>query len=117
MKILDMKRQGECLFIHVDEFPDDGPHDVIPAQGGRLIVGHSETGHHHVIDLDCSPNAQLLINKENQLMGRLIVGDEPTEVKHLRDHDTHKPVFLEKGNHIVRWRREHTPEGFRRVID
>lgn len=117
MKILDMKRQGECLFIKVDQFKDnDAQYKSIKPENGQLIVAHSETGHHHVIDIEESKNAQLLIDKTNEFIGKLIL-DEDTKIKHLRNFDTHKTVNLEKGNYVLRYAREYTPQGLRRVMD
>lgn len=117
MKILDMKRQGECLFIKVEDFSDDDTnYKRVEPEGNHLIVAHSETGHHHVIEIDRSKNAQLLIDKTNEFIGRLVL-DEDTEVKHLRDFDTHETTKLSKGKHVLRYAREYTPEGLRRVAD
>jgi hypothetical protein len=104
------------LFIRVDEFDDDGTYRVVAPEGPHLIVGHSESGHHHVIEMERSPNAQHLINETNAFLGRLIL-EENAEVKHLRSFDTHAPVNLPAGKYQVRWRAEHTPEGMRRVMD
>ena len=116
MKMLSQRRQGEILFIEVDQFEGNNTYREAPADGSRLIVGHSEAGHHHVIDLQRSPSAQLLIDEANDLAGRLILGED-AEVEHLRSFDTHAPLQLPAGKHIVRWRREYTPEGLRRVVD
>lgn len=111
-----MYRQGEILLIPVAEFTDDGEHESVKPANGQLIVGHSETGHHHVIDVARSPNATLLINKTNELIGRLELGEDAV-LEHQRGFNTHQPVSLPAGKYQVRWRREHTPEGFRRVED
>lgn len=110
-------RQGEILFIRVEDFDDAATaYKTAAPENGRLIVGHSESGHHHVIDLARSPNAQLLIHSTNQFIGRLVLGED-AEVEHLRSHDTHAPAQLPAGKYVVRWRREHSPEGLRRVQD
>jgi len=117
MKILDQQRQGECLFIKVDQFNDnDADYEVVKPEGQRLIVAHSESGHHHVIDISRSKQADLLINKTNNLMGRLVLGDD-AEVEHLRSFDTHETIKLPPGKYVLRYRREYTPEGLRRVAD
>ena len=111
-----MKRQGEILVIQVDEFPAKGNFEPVSPENGRLIVGHSETGHHHVIELVKSPNAKLLVDKTNEFIALLDLGEDAV-IEHLRSFDTHKPLHLKKGKHIVRHRREFTPEGLRRVED
>ena len=115
MKILDQQRQGEVLFIQVDEFPlDKEEYQSATPENGMLVVAHSETGHHHVIDRP--KQADLLIGKVNKFIGRLIA-KEDCEVKHLRSFDTHKTLNLPKGKYILRYRKEYTPEGLRRVMD
>lgn len=117
MKILDQQRQGECLFIRVDQFEDkDSDYESQNPESGQLIVAHSETGHHHVIDVKRSKQADLLIHKTNQFIGRLVLGED-CEVKHLRSFDTHETLNLPKGKYVLRYRREYTPEGLRRVQD
>lgn len=44
MKILAI-RHGECLLYPVKQLPKGNTH-----QESRFIVGHSETGHHHVLE-------------------------------------------------------------------
>lgn len=115
MKILDQQRQGEILFIRVEDFTDqDGDYESVKPENGNLIVAHSETGHHHVIER--SKEADLLISKTNQFIGRLIVSND-VEVKHLRSFDTHKTLNLPKGKYVLRYRKEYTPEGLRKVQD
>jgi hypothetical protein len=115
MKILDMQRQGECLFVKVEDFTDDAAdYRPVKPEGGKVIVAHSESGHHHVIDR--SKAADMLISQTNEFIGRLVV-KEDCEVRHLRSHNTHNTLSLTKGNYVLRWRREYTPEGLRRVMD
>lgn len=117
MKILDQQRQGEVLFIRVEEFTDkNGDYAAVKPENGRLIVAHSETGHHHVINIKRSKSADLLIGKTNEFIGRL-VANEDCEVIHLRRFDTHDTLKLPKGKYVVRYRREYTPEGLRKVRD
>lgn len=122
VKIPNQMRQGEALFIEVDSIPE-GLEEASPVNG-NLIIAHSETGHHHVIDVSRishktggSKTARHLIDKTNEFISYLEVNDN-CEVKHLRDHDTHKSMPLEKGKkYQVRLRREYAPEGFRKVQD
>lgn len=85
----------------------------IPAEKGRLIVTHSETGHHHVMDAGTVTMHRL----PDSIMDCFLVVDKPTDLTHLRPHDTHAPIRFEKGTYHVRRQREHTPEGWRRVED
>ena len=112
-----MLRQGELLFIPVNEFPDDDGNWISQKpENGHLIIGHSETGHHHVIEMERCKTADLIINQMKEFEARLLLG-ENAEVKHLRSFDTHETLKLPAGKYIVRHRREYTPEGLRRVQD
>jgi hypothetical protein len=110
-----MAAQGDVLFRRVSALPSDAyeqPHD------GRLVVAHSETGHHHVIQ----SNAVALFEVGNPLVCYLKLETEHADVVHERSFDTHEtlrllgapegPAFYE-----VRRQREHTPHGFRRAQD
>lgn len=108
-------RHGEILFIEVDEIPSG----LIEAEAvkGHLIIGHSESGHHHVIDIKRSNAATHLIDKANAFISYIAANDD-CEVEHLRAFDTHAPAKLKKDKkYQVRLRREYTPEGFRKVQD
>jgi hypothetical protein len=104
--------QGDVYIMKVDMEVPAGSVNVEPS-GEWLIVTHSETGHHHVMDRE-KVRAYTL---PDSIMNLLLVVDEPTELVHLRDHDTHEPISFEKGTYIVRRQREYTAEGFRAVQD
>ena len=72
---------------------------------GMLVVGHSETGHHHVMDPDKSELYQL----PDELTKLLIVTEEDV-LRHKRDYDTHQPMGFEPGAYKVRQLREYVPE-------
>jgi len=104
-----MAAQGDVLFRRVDAVPAGA---VLQPRTERVVVAHSETGHHHAltapgIDWYTSPDP---------LVGYLSLAD-PTEVRHERPWDTHAPLCLAPGVWEVRRQREYTPEGFRRVED
>lgn len=108
--------QGE---VHVFALPSDADMrgDTFAPEAGRLIVGHSETGHHHVIPAGAA-TAVLVRESEGMRVLRLIVS-EPTEITHLREFDTHAPIALAPGNYEVRIAREYDPWAklARRVAD
>lgn len=108
--------QGDVLFRKVDSIPS-GLSEVAPVNG-RIVVTHSETGHHHVCLLDRedeTPNVEMYVG-DNPLVAWLRV-NRPTTLEHLRPHDTHEPILFGKGCYEIRRQREHTPEGWRRVQD
>lgn len=103
--------QGDVCIRRITAIPDT----AIPAcsENGVFVVAHSETQHHHIV---AARAAQMLIDKTNAFIGYLKVL-EPTELRHLRDFDTHAPLMLPPGNYEIRRQREHTPEGWRRAAD
>ena len=107
--------QGEILFLRVDKIPEGL--EEATSENGKLIVGHSETGHCHVIDIAKHKNATLLIDKTNALIAYLRVNDCPAELVHLRQHDTHESISFPPGCYQIRYRAEDTPEGWKRVAD
>lgn len=80
-------------------------------EGGVHVVAHSETGHNHVLSADSTTYA---VVDEMTAIAQVL---EETELRHLRDHDTHAPIKLESGTVILRRQREYTPEGLRIVQD
>jgi len=103
--------QGDILIHRIGELPS-GVSEVAP-EGGQVIVTHSETGHHHVMDRKTTTMYRL----PEEIYECFLVVKEPTELKHLRPHDTHESIMFQPGTYRVRRQREYTPEGFRRVED
>lgn len=85
----------------------------VQPEGNYLIITHSETGHHHVME----KTKAKLYKLPDDIMKCLLVVEDPVALQHLRDYDTHSPIQFEKGNYIVRRQREYTPKGFRKVQD
>jgi hypothetical protein len=86
--------QGEITITRIASLPDG----LIPvdAVNGKFIIGHSETGHHHVMTMERvklfrDPNPP---DGMNILYGIL---DEPKELTHERDFDTHEAISHQPG--------------------
>lgn len=103
--------QGDLMVRRVKKLPTGLAN--AKTTDGVHIVAHSETGHHHVID---SRAAQLLIDSTNEFLAYLDVKEE-TEIRHLREFDTHEPLTLPPGLYEVRREREFGPEGWQRAQD
>lgn len=103
--------QGELYFTRIDAVPSDAI--AVPAENGTIVVGHSETGHHHVMTLERTE----LYRHPTDLMELFLLVKAPDELTHLRDFDTHEPIRFEPGAYRVRRQREYTPEGWRRAAD
>lgn len=106
--------QGDVYFVRVsDDFVVPENFVEVAPENGKLIVTHSETGHHHVM----SPlNAHMFRNPDSEYDAVLVI-DRPTALEHERSFDTHAPILFTEGTYKVRRQREYTPEGYRRVQD
>jgi hypothetical protein len=103
--------QGDIYIARINmEVPKDA--EEVAPEGETLIITHSETGHHHVME-----KSKAKLYKLPDSLTSLLVVSETSVLTHLRDFDTHEPIQFEKGNYIVRRQREYTPEGFRKVED
>ncbi len=116
IEVQRLAAQGDVLFRRIDRLPDD---TVEQPHKGRLVVAHSETGHHHAVD---DPAVKLFekVTRDPMVCYLQIAGEAQfAEVVHHRPHDTHETLRL-LGNGStweVRRQREYTPEGWRRVED
>lgn len=108
--------QGDLLLRRVEKLPANVK--PLAAQGGVLVVAHSETGHNHVIDE--RPNVKWYSGDDPMVSYLEVVeATDATEtlLRHLRGHDTHKTLVIPPGVFMLRRQREHTPQGWRRVED
>lgn len=103
--------QGDILIQRVDKLPT-GVVPVAP-ENDRVIVTHSETGHHHVMLAKRTKAYKL----PDSIMDIFLAVEEGDTLEHLRQHDTHESIAFEPGIYHVRRQREYVPEGFRRVED
>lgn len=103
--------QGDIYIRRIEKLPANAV-EVEP-ENGRVIVTHSETGHHHVMDAE----RVKMYTLPDSIMDCLLVVEEPTPLEHLRPHDTHEPILFAPGIYHVRRQREYTPAGLRRVED
>lgn len=118
MRILEvLGAQGEIRMFRVDEVPARAT--PMQKEGGRYIIGHSETGHHHVLEAErvgvfADPEAP------QGMTVLYAVLESAGSLQHLRGHDTHAPHSFTAGDKIMfRTDREYDPyaELARRVAD
>lgn len=94
--------QGELTITRLDKFPKNiGA--VVEAVDGRLIVGHSETGHHHTVPSDVCELTRL-----DEFTAYLNV-KVATEITHERSFDQHPSIALDAGMYVFRTGREFDP--------
>lgn len=95
--------QGEITIRRIDKVPA-GCTPMKP-EGGKFIVGHSETGHHHVISA-AGADVQVLDRPPEGMRILYAAIEQATQLQHLRDHDTHEAIGLEPGIYEFRVARE-----------
>lgn len=111
-------RQGDVLFTRVDKLPADAL--PVELQGGRAIVGHSETGHHHVVDARRDCDVIMYRVEKNPRVCYLQVAGDYAQADHLREFHTHTSMGLlgEPGSiWEITQQEEYTPAGWRQVVD
>lgn len=120
--------QGEVTIWHEDFAPPEilkaakeCKYDIMKLENDRMIVGHSETGHCHVIEpvdksVPLSEAAQAMIDQTNDLFISLKIHHD-SKVEHLKNFDTHDTFMLSKGNYIIRPDDEQSVDGWVRSTD
>lgn len=104
--------QGDLYILApIDKLPDGA--SAVPPVNGKVIVGHSETGHHHVLDATRTTMYRL----PDELYECFLVVRETDELRHLRPFDTHETIQLDPAIYPVRRQREYIPEGWRAAQD
>ena len=105
--------QGDILITRIERLPEKVV--LVPTAGPRVVIAHSETGHHHVMTAERTRVYTL----PDSIMDLFLEVSEPDTLEHLRLFDTHEPIQVEPGYYHVRRQREraYTPEGLRRVED
>lgn len=82
-------RHGEILLQPVNEIPKG---KIVKAK--NYIVGHSETGHHHVLESDVDFTVLEAENMNDQLFFQLI---KPAKMVHKKSTDKHKTLTIPAG--------------------
>ena len=116
-RIEKLGAQGDVMIVKVESIPD-GLREVKRVHG-KLIVTHSETGHHHTIS---RPKVTMYEDPQDPLVAWLEVHGEENlpqiaELVHERNYDTHETLELPVGKWQIRRQREYSPEGWRMVQD
>lgn len=101
--------QGDLLVMKLDKLPDGLKEEKC---GSRVIVAHSETSHHHV--LECH-EARMFRGADPFTCYLQLAGD--SQIVHERSFDTHGTLALGPGIWAFKNQREYSPEAWRRVTD
>ena len=94
--------QGELTITRLDKRPKNIG-QLVEAKDGKLIVGHSESGHDHITYADCAT-----LTRVDEFTAYLDVR-KPTQIDHLRSFDTHPSIALQPGMYEFRTGREFDP--------
>ncbi len=73
---------------------------------GRLVIGHSETGHHHVLEHSRGAVVTVLDGAPEGMKILHAILAEPNKLIHQRGHDTHETIDLPAGEYEFRIARE-----------
>lgn len=112
MKMIDKSAaQGEIYIRRLGKPPKGfltGGTPMKPEQG-RFIIGHSETGHHHVMERTGVDVVEMPIPSAGIRVLRMIVADPRKELVHERSYDTHESLGFAPGAYEIRIGREYDP--------
>jgi len=97
--------QGELTIRRIPSIPIGVTCSAMKTEAGKFIVGHSETGHHHVIDA-IGADVMVLDRPPEGMKVLYAILENPTSLDHLREHDTHESIMLEPGTYEIRIARE-----------
>lgn len=78
----------------------------LPLENGKLIIGHSETGHHHVLEHTRGATVTVLDKAPEGMKILHAILTEPNKLVHERGHDTHETIVLPPGEYEFRIARE-----------
>lgn len=108
--------QGEISIRRVDAVPTHVK--PLALEAGKFIIGHSETGHHHVMDRKDKTVFESTRAPDGMRVLYAVL-DASSELVHERGHDTHETIAFEPGIYEFRLGREYDPyaELARRVAD
>ena len=110
MKIIDKNGgfQGDLAIIPVGEIPATAKEQP---KEQRVVLAHSETGHHHAVDNNPEQSV-VLFATDNPRVAFLRVDSDHADVVHHRDWHTHETWRLPRGSYQINRQEELRPDGF-----
>ena len=101
--------QGEITIRRLGPLPKNrklpNGYSALKLEGRHYVIGHSETGHHHVIDA-AGATVGVLDKPPAGMRVLYMILENPLALVHLRGHDTHETITNEPGVYEVRIARE-----------
>ena len=105
--------QGEIMIRRIGDVPTMRGHGLgftpLALENGRFVIGHSETGHHHVLSSVKGCDVGVMERPPEGMRVLRAILENPTSLHHLRDHDTHESIALPPGEYEFRIAREYDP--------
>jgi len=93
-------RHGEVMLVPVDELPT-----TTAVNHKTYIIGHSETGHHHVLESKTGFDAFL----DEATQALYLELSEPAQLVHKKQVDAHKTLVVPAGRYRVVHKTEYDP--------
>lgn len=105
--------QGEITIRRIGDVPAKRDFGLgfmpLPTERGKFVIGHSETGHHHVLSRTDGCNVAVMEQPPEGMRILRAILENPTSLDHLRGHDTHESIALPPGEYEFRIAREYDP--------
>lgn len=101
--------QGEITVRRIGDVPKNKKiigGSPLALESGKLIIGHSETGHHHILERAVGATVVVMENAPAGMRILRAILNEPNTLVHLREHDTHDAIVLPAGEYEFRIARE-----------
>ena len=100
--------QGEITIIRIGDVKPGGvlAGTPLPLERGKLIIGHSETQHDHVLERKAGATVSVLDRAPEGMKILHAILTEPNKLIHERGHDTHEAIELAPGEYHFRIARE-----------
>lgn len=99
--------QGEITIIRIgDVTKRNVTGKPLALDGGKLIIGHSETGHHHVLERSAGASVTVLDKAPEGMRVLHAILKQANSLVHQRGNDTHETIDLPPGEYEFRIARE-----------
>lgn len=110
---LKVAAQGEITIRRIGDIPMIRTQRTgctpLALEAGRFVIGHSETGHHHVLSRKDGAEVMVLDRPPEGMRILYAILENPMSLDHQRDHDTHESIELPAGEYEFRIAREYDP--------
>ncbi len=97
--------QGEITIKRIASMPKNTTE--LALENGKQIIGHSESGHHHVLERPAKVTVAKTAPDGMRVLYAIL--DEPNALIHQRSFDIHETIALEPGIYEFRIGREFDP--------